>query len=431
MNSIKVKNLAKKERNSFTDGDWIEAPFLTNEGIRLIQTGNIGIGKFKGKNEKYISEESFKKLNCKEIFPNDILICRLAEPIGRAIKVPNLNNRLITSVDVTILRVDNKFDKDFILHKLNSEEVLAAFLEKSGGSTRQRISRKNLGEVELLIPEKPFQEKIGRILSTIDSIMDKTKNAITKYQSIKKGMMHDLFTRGIDIKTGRLRPSFDDAPELYKESVLGMIPKDWTLGKLIDSASTEHYSFTGGPFGSDLQTKDYTDTGVQVIQLQNIGDGEFINKSIVYTSTKKANELRSCNIYPNDIIIAKMAYPVARACIIPNHAERFVMASDGIRLKVDSSNYNTLFVKESINNKYFRTQAVAKSTGTTRERIGLTELKNIKVKYPQFKEQNAIAERIESIDSLIRKEQKTLAKNEKIKKGLMQDLLSGKVEVKV
>ena len=243
--------------------------------------------------------------------------------------------------------------------------------------------------------------------------------------------MHDLFTRGIDTKTGRLRPSYKDVPELYKESALGMIPKNWYEGKLIDSASEEHYGFTGGPFGSDLQTKHYTNSGVQVIQLQNIGDGEFINKSVVYTSNKKADELRSCNIYPSDIIIAKMADPVARACIIPDHAERFVMASDGIRLRVDTKKHNTLFIKESINNKYFRRQAVSKSTGTTRERIGLTELKNIKVKYPKLDEQNAIAKRIGSIDSLIRKESKNLIKHQKIKKGLMQDLLTGKVEVKV
>jgi type I restriction enzyme S subunit len=113
------------------------------------------------------------------------------------------------------------------------------------------------------------------------------------------------------------------------------IPSTWKMGTLEDVVTEKQYSITGGPFGSDLQTKDYTIEGVQIIQLQNIGDGFFINDSKVYTSEEKANNLRSCNIYPNDIILAKMADPVARACIIPSFAKRFLMASDGIRVEVD------------------------------------------------------------------------------------------------
>ena len=61
--------------SKFTDGDWIESKDQANTGIRLIQTGNIGITEFINKfgNEKWISEETFKKLNCEEIFPGDII----------------------------------------------------------------------------------------------------------------------------------------------------------------------------------------------------------------------------------------------------------------------------------------------------------------------------------------------------------------------
>ena len=63
-------------------------------------------------------------------------------------------------------------------------------------------------------------------------MIEKTEAAIAKYQALKQGMMHDLFTRGIDVKTGKLRPSYQDAPELYQESDLGMIPKDWEVNEL-------------------------------------------------------------------------------------------------------------------------------------------------------------------------------------------------------
>ena len=76
----------------FTDGDWIESKDQSDSGIRLIQTGNIGNGEFLYKNDKakYISVDTFKRLNCKEVFPNDILVSRLPEPVGRGCIIPDI-----------------------------------------------------------------------------------------------------------------------------------------------------------------------------------------------------------------------------------------------------------------------------------------------------------------------------------------------------
>ena len=91
----------------FTDGDWIESKDQSNEGIRLLQTGNIGEGIYLEKElrAKYISEETFDRLKCTEVFPGDILVSRLPEPVGRACIVPDKKERMITAVDCTICRV--------------------------------------------------------------------------------------------------------------------------------------------------------------------------------------------------------------------------------------------------------------------------------------------------------------------------------------
>ena len=124
-----------------------------------------------------------------------------------------------------------------------------------------------------------------------------------------------------------------------------VVPIGWKLYELKDVAlKTDRHSFTGGPFGSNLKSEDYTDYGVRIIQLQNIGDGEFKNKYKIFTSPEKADELSSCNIFPNDIILSKMGDPVARATIIPSFDNRYVMASDGIRLAVDKSRFDTKFI---------------------------------------------------------------------------------------
>jgi len=92
---------------------------------------------------------------------------------------------------------------------------------------------------------------------------------------------------------------------------------EWEEKKLIDTADKKvKWSFIGGPFGSNLKSSDYVESGIRVIQLQNIGDAEFLDDYKIFTSEEKATELLSNNIYPGDIILSKMGDPVGRACLI-------------------------------------------------------------------------------------------------------------------
>lgn len=213
----------------------------------------------------------------------------------------------------------------------------------------------------------------------------------------------------------------------YKQTELGLIPDDWEVKKFEDFADKSiKWAITGGPFGSDLKSSDYTHAGVRIIQLQNIGDGKFLDDYKIYTSVEKANQLLSCNIYPGEIILSKMGDPVARACFIPEIEERFVMASDGIRLVVNEKNYNKKFVHDYINSIYFRKSAIEVSTGSTRQRIGLPILKNIKILTPPLPEQKKIADCLSTWDVAIEKQNALINALTDRKKALMQQLLTGK-----
>jgi type I restriction enzyme S subunit len=203
------------------------------------------------------------------------------------------------------------------------------------------------------------------------------------------------------------------------------VPEDWELVPLYELRNkADRYSFTGGPFGSDLKSEHYTSSGVRIIQLQDIGEGQFLDKSQVYTTKEKADQLISCNIYPGEIILAKMA-PVARCCKVPDTAERFVMCSDGIRLAVDPRKYSNEFVYQALNSEYFRKEAEAQSTGTTRARIGLNDLKQIPIIVPvNFAEQQKIAEILTTVDEKINVIDAQISQTQELKKGLMQQLLT-------
>lgn len=198
---------------------------------------------------------------------------------------------------------------------------------------------------------------------------------------------------------------------------------EWEEKKLIETTDERvKWSFAGGPFGSNLKATDYTREGIRIIQLQNIGDGEFNDDYKIYTSEEKANELLSCNIYSGEIILSKMGDPVGRACIIPDILKRCVMASDGIRLVVDEKRYSKYFIYSLINSIHIRTAIEKKATGSTRKRIGLDELKAVKLIVPQKLEQQKIASCLSSLDEMIAAQGQKLDLLKDHKKGLMQKL---------
>jgi len=192
-----VIELANNKRERFNDGDWIETPYITSSGTRLLQTGNIGIGKLLNTGTKrYISDQSFRLLKCKEVLLDDILICRLADPAGRACLVRNIGEkRMITSVDVTIYRPDpRKVDRRFMVAMFSTNAWFREVNERCGGSTRTRIARSELGRIRLRIPRLEEQSHIADALSDADASITALERLITKKQAIKQGMMQELLT---------------------------------------------------------------------------------------------------------------------------------------------------------------------------------------------------------------------------------------------
>lgn len=151
----------------FTDGDWIESKDQSTGGIRLVQTGNIGLGEFKNRRDKarWISLETFEKLKCQEIFEGDCLISRLPDPVGRSCIIPNTGDRMITAVDCTILRFKRSLlIPEYFNYYSQSYTYQQEIKQNCSGATRERISRKNLGLTNIVYPEIKEQKRIVAIL---------------------------------------------------------------------------------------------------------------------------------------------------------------------------------------------------------------------------------------------------------------------------
>lgn len=432
MNKWKTTNLfeiSDSAPKSFVDGDWIESPYITDEGVRLIQTGNIGVGHFKNRNKKYISYDSFKKLNCTEVFAGDILICRLAEPVGRSCIVPNVEEKYITSVDVCILRVSKEYSKEYLNQYLNTEFFLKKAELLSGGSTRQRISRTNLGKIAIKAPQLPQQNKIAKILSTCDTVISQTEQAIKKYQAIKQGMMTDLFTRGIDVNTGKLRPSYKEQPDLYKESELGWIPKDWELSKFedfvipIDGDRGHAY-----PNQSQLHSEGHC----LFLSAKNVTKSGFAFNKNIFISHERDNLMGNGKLDRGDIIITTRGTVGNIAMYDDSVTYEHIRINSGmliLRNKVSEKIANQ-FIKAFLLSHVFSKQLERVLSGSAQPQITVKNVNAIYMLFPAtLVEQESIVNRMIAMDRKIQTEQDTLKKYQQIKAGLMQDLLTGKVEV--
>lgn len=160
--------------DKFDDGDWIEAKDQSDSGVRLIQTGNVGITEFidKPDNKKWISEDTFERLHCEEIFPGDILISRLPEPAGRACIVPDTGTRMITAVDCTIAHSSSENSAEFIVQYLSSSDYFKWVNTCLAGGTRQRISRRMLSGCDVMIPPTLAEQKcVGVYFSNLDNLI--------------------------------------------------------------------------------------------------------------------------------------------------------------------------------------------------------------------------------------------------------------------
>ncbi len=225
----RIKSLAGKGHKTFVDGDWIESPHIRAEGIRLIQTGNIGIGQYREKGLRYIDEETFLKLKCTEIMPGDVLICRLGDPVGRACLAPNLGVRMITSVDVCILKLNESAIPAFLVYAMSSREYLEWIGSLVRGSTRDRVSRNMLGRFSLPLPPLPEQTAIVRFLDYADRrirrVIRARQQQIKLLEEYKQALIHQAVTGQIDVRTGKPYPAYKDSGVKW----LGQVPEHWTL----------------------------------------------------------------------------------------------------------------------------------------------------------------------------------------------------------
>src|SRR6266536_4875497 len=202
-----------------------------------------------------------------------------------------------------ILRAKENTSNSWILYNLVHRDI-RSYIQ---GGTRAKLNQSELRTIELALPPLSEQHCIVTILDSIDSQIHLPEQLIAKLKLQREGLLHDLLTRGLD-EHGQLRDPVAH-PELFKDSVLGRIPKDWDIQTLASFAQDTSIAFVNGPFGSDLLAKELRSEGVPVIYIRDIKVGAYERTSKVFVSIQKADSLSFCNVQYGDVLIAKVGDP--------------------------------------------------------------------------------------------------------------------------
>lgn len=307
----------------------------------------------------------------------------------------------------------NKYFLKYLL-----EWSIVGLTKMSHGSTMQHITRKELQKFQTRLPKLlSEQSTIATILSTVDAAIEKTEQLIAKYEHIKTGLMQDLLTRGID-EQGNIR---SEETHAFKDSPLGRIPVEWEFGNVKDFLSYLSYGFT-----NPMPT---TEGGPYMITAANVFDGEIQYKTCRYTSKQAFETLLTPKSKPlvGDILITKDG-SLGRLAIV-NRSNICINQSVAV-LRTISKKVNNIFFKTLLESPKYQKMILDDSGGSTIKHIYITKLDKMLVALPKtISEQLAILNVLEKGSKEIKALIQQLENLNKIKRGLMQDLLTGKVRV--
>ena len=184
----------------FCDGDWIEKKDQDPTGVvRLIQLADIGVCEFKDKSNRFITEDKAEELHCTYLQKGDILIARLPDPLGRACIFP-FDGKYITAVDVAVVRIArDDVNPKYVMYMINAPRFRNEIKKYESGTTRKRISRKNLDKIEFEIPSLTEQNRVVARIEELFSELDngvetlrKTKQQLAVY---RQAVLKDAFGR--------------------------------------------------------------------------------------------------------------------------------------------------------------------------------------------------------------------------------------------
>ena len=378
---------------------------VDEKGIPLLRNQNIHENRIDIEDLQYISKEFAQKNSSKQIHEGDIISTRTGYVGRSAVVLPEMNGwqtftTLIITPNIKIIT------SSYLCIFLNSRNAKKQYTFFQAGSSQQNLNAGEISNVLVLFPPLPEQQQIASILSNVDHLIQNTEKLIEKTTRLKKGLMQKLLTRGIG------HTKFKKVPWWFGKTI--EIPEEWEdyrIGEIVKfegGSQPERINFRFQP------TKDY----IRLIQIRDFKTDQY-QTYIPINSTKKFFTKEDIMIGrygpPNFQILRGLdgAYNVALIKAIPTKTTK---------------NYLYYFLKQKTLFKIIDSLAT-RTAG--QNGIELDILRRLPFPLPPKEEEQQIASILSNTDKKIQSYERYKEKLQRLKKSLMQKLLTGEVRVAV
>lgn len=348
------------------------------------------------------------------------------------------------------------------MHAINSPQFRASIAAMERGSTRKRISRKNLGSLLLPLPPLPEQQRIvaeiEKQLTRLEAGVAALRRAqanLKRYRAavLKAACEGRLVPTEADLArregreyeaAGQLVAAIAEAATESKRPLLRKVrkptdtatgvdlvglPEGWVEAGVEQLAASEPRAITDGPFGSNLKTEHYTTEGPRVIRLQNIGDN-FFRDERAHISSERFDRLQNHQVSPGDIVIAALGEALPRACVVPASVGPAIVKADCVRFRPDSR-LSSSYLSYALNAEPTRARTKDIVHGVGRPRLNLSEIKAIRLPIPPLAEQHRIVAEVERRLSVVEELEAAVAANlaraARLRQAILQRAFSGEL----
>ena len=356
----------------------------------------------------------------------DVLLARTGASVGKSYVYDDRDGQLYFAGFLIRFRPKKDNDPGFLFYQTLTDRYAKWVANVSVRTGQPGINSLEYATYKFLAPVSLDEQRhIAEILATCDEVIEKSEAVVEKYRAIKAGMLKDLVTRGIG-KNGKLRPPPESAPQLYKDTALGKVPREWKIKTI-----GEMFAFKNGV----SKGKEYFGHGVPIVNFTDVFNKPRITPDVLEGRVEMdRHEIDSFAVKSGDVFFTRTSETpeeIGMAAVVIGEFVDTVFSGFVLRGRP---------ISEDLENEFkvfcFRTDAVRKRiigdcSYTTRALTNGGKLSAIKMGVPSTCEQRQIAERLSAIDAKIADELAVVAKYRKVKTGLMARLLTppdGEVE---
>lgn len=304
----------------------------------------------------------------------------------------------------------DKLSTEYLFYLLDHKKPI--FQKLAQGSTFEAINGSELKETEIAVPPLKEQQKIAEILTSVEEVIENTKSQIDKLEDLKKATMNELLTKGI----GHIE---------FKETEIGRIPKSWEVNTIGDISSKVGSGVT--PRGGSSV---YLERGVKFLRSQNVHFNGLKLDDVAYISNEIHESMSATKLEEMDVLLNITGASIGRCTFVPkgfgpgnvNQHVCIIRTKDVV---------NSVYLSYWLSSHFGQNQIDRLQAGGNREGLNFQQIRAMNLPVPQASEQQLIIEILSAVDKDIENTQSRIEKIKDLKKSLMQDLLTGKVRVKV